>query len=229
VTVDEESDDELRGLFESEGRAPAPPADVRGRVASRLASTLATAPAGGRPLRAGSWGAPHVAAVVSAFAIGVTAGVFGSLALRPRPSPLAHDAAPSSFAPEAFAPFVTPSAPLSSAAPLLAPLPLAPHSSSASPTPLSAERPLRAEQALLDSARVALGRGDGAAALDAATVHARRFPHGELSEERDAIAVQALVLLGRGDEARARAERFRRAYPESALFPAIREALGSSP
>jgi outer membrane protein assembly factor BamD (BamD/ComL family) len=84
------------------------------------------------------------------------------------------------------------------------------------------------EQAVLDTARVALGREDGSAALAAADSHARRFPHGQLSEEREAIAIQALVLLHRDTDARARADRFVHTYPNSALMPAIEEAIRSA-
>jgi hypothetical protein len=80
---------------------------------------------------------------------------------------------------------------------------------------------LGAERALLDIARTALGRGDGANALANADDHARRFPRGALSEEREAIAVQALLLERRRQEAKDRAERFRRAYPKSILLPAV--------
>jgi outer membrane protein assembly factor BamD (BamD/ComL family) len=81
---------------------------------------------------------------------------------------------------------------------------------------------------ILDAARVALGREDAASALAATETHAQRFPRGQLSEEREAIAIQALVLLGRLPDARARTDRFARAYPTSALLPVLREALGDS-
>jgi hypothetical protein len=37
-----------------------------------------------------------------------------------------------------------------------------------------------------------------------------------LAQERDVLAIQALIALGRTDEARARRERFLAAYPGSA-------------
>ncbi|MEA2753386.1 MAG: hypothetical protein QOI41_7529 [Myxococcales bacterium] len=85
---------------------------------------------------------------------------------------------------------------------------------------------LAAERAALDVARTALGRGDGKNALVACDDHARRFPRGALSEEREAIAVQALVLEHRPDDARARAERFRKTHPRSILLPAVLAAAG---
>jgi hypothetical protein len=86
---------------------------------------------------------------------------------------------------------------------------------------------LTAERALLDPARTALGRGDGANALALAGKHEQRFPTGKLAEEREAIAVQALAALGRKDEARIRGERFLSRYPGSVLTPALRAALQS--
>jgi hypothetical protein len=88
---------------------------------------------------------------------------------------------------------------------------------------------LAAERAALDVARTALGRGDGANALAACDEHARKYPRGALAEEREAIAVQALVLEHRGDDARARAERFRKAHPRSILLPAVLAAAGIDP
>jgi TolA-binding protein len=80
---------------------------------------------------------------------------------------------------------------------------------------------LSAERAVLDVARTALGRGDAAHALASTEEHAKRFPRGALSEEREAIAVQALAQSGKPSEARARALRFKKDYPESILLPAV--------
>jgi hypothetical protein len=83
------------------------------------------------------------------------------------------------------------------------------------------------ERAILDPARTALGRGDGASALDGVKRHEQKFPRGQLTEEREAIAVQALVVLHRGDEARARGGRFLAKYPNSVLAPAVKAALAT--
>jgi hypothetical protein len=84
---------------------------------------------------------------------------------------------------------------------------------------------LSAEREMLDVARTALGRGDGKHALEAVDRHTRVFPRGQMSEEREAIAVQALAMLGRTDEASARGTRFRKRYPNSVLIPVIDAAL----
>ena len=83
---------------------------------------------------------------------------------------------------------------------------------------------LKAERAILDVARTALGRGDGENALAAGADHQRKFPNGALAEEREAIAVQALLLTNRNAEAEARVARFRVKYPASLLLPALEAA-----
>jgi hypothetical protein len=68
---------------------------------------------------------------------------------------------------------------------------------------------------LLQRAQDALGRGP-AQALDLINRHASRFPGSILGQEREVIAIDALVRLGRVGEARARAEAFAARFPTSA-------------
>jgi hypothetical protein len=68
---------------------------------------------------------------------------------------------------------------------------------------------------LLQDAQDAL-RSDPARALALANQHAQRAPRGALAQEREVIAIEALVKLGRRGEARQRAARFEAAYPNSA-------------
>ena len=114
----------------------------------------------------------------------------------------------------------------------LPPAVVASSSSSASPPAPSAEESpdvtLARERAILDVARTAVGPGDGAHALDAVERHQRDFPHGQLVEEREAIAIQALARLGRADEAWTRASRFHRRYPHSVLIPVVDAAVESA-
>jgi hypothetical protein len=91
------------------------------------------------------------------------------------------------------------------------------------------ESDLRAERALLDKARAALGRGENDACLASVKAHADSFPRGRLGEEREALAIKALVNLGRAGEARQRGARFRAHYPRSLLLPAVESALDSIP
>ena len=86
---------------------------------------------------------------------------------------------------------------------------------------------LARERALLDLARAAAARGEPALALAQAERHRQQFPQGRLAEEREAMAIRALLALGRGAEARARADAFRASYPNSFLTPVIDSALSA--
>jgi hypothetical protein len=98
--------------------------------------------------------------------------------------------------------------------------------SSRKPSVIDAPSPPADERSLLDLARSAIEREDGAAALDATAEHARKYPNGVLVQEREAITVRALVLLGRTEEARARVVRFRERFPDSMLLPALESNVG---
>jgi hypothetical protein len=85
------------------------------------------------------------------------------------------------------------------------------------------------ERALIERARTAGARGDTASMLEALDRHARDFPAGRLTEEREALAIQALVQSGRIDEARSRAVRFRARFPTSVFLAPVNAALGGHP
>jgi len=89
-------------------------------------------------------------------------------------------------------------------------------------------RSLAEQQALLDDARSALRRGDGSAALAALRSHIARFPETAFDEERQAVAIKALVLVGQLDAARQREAAFERRFPASLLRPSLRAAVGST-
>jgi hypothetical protein len=88
------------------------------------------------------------------------------------------------------------------------------------------------EAPLLRAANAALARGDGATALARLEEHAVRFPHGTLSEEREAARVFALCAGGRALEARAAAAAFVATNPRSPHAAQVRrscaERTGSS-
>jgi hypothetical protein len=88
---------------------------------------------------------------------------------------------------------------------------------------------LKDERALLDQARSALTQGDGASALARTDEHARRFATPQLAEERETIAIQALVVQGRFADARDRAARFEAVTPDSLFRPAVEAVLASIP
>jgi len=80
---------------------------------------------------------------------------------------------------------------------------------------------------LLQQARALLGTSP-AEALTLAREHAARFPSSAFAQEREMIAITALVRLGRHQEAQARAEHFRRTYPTSAHLRQL-EKLAPAP
>ncbi|MBX3201256.1 MAG: hypothetical protein KF894_24175, partial [Labilithrix sp.] len=71
-----------------------------------------------------------------------------------------------------------------------------------------------AEVRLLERAQDAL-RARPAEALALADDHARRFPTGMLAQEREVIAIEALMKTGRTSDANARASRFKARFPGS--------------
>jgi hypothetical protein len=103
------------------------------------------------------------------------------------------------------------------AATLEPPAPLAPPAPRA-PSPADAAR---AELRLLTQARAAVLHEDYAAALPPLAEHARRFRHGRLAEEREALRVKALAGLGRDREAERAAAAFEARFPRSPLVSAV--------
>lgn len=220
----------LASLFDAERRRGGPPPDTRDRVRGRLTASLGAA-AGSRAGDVGPRGAAGTAhalggitgralAVLGALVVG---GAIGAAAMStfspprivyvdrvvtaPAPTRTERTAEPTAE------PTVSTPAPSASAPPILHP---------ADP---GRDDTLARERAMLDVARSALSSGEAARALDAVERHAREFPKGKMSEEREAIAVQALVKLGRRDAAGARGAAFRKHYPSSVLAPVIDAAL----
>jgi hypothetical protein len=74
---------------------------------------------------------------------------------------------------------------------------------------------LREENRMLGEARDALRRGDAAGALARLEEVRARFPDGEMIQEREALAIDALYRTGQRAAASARAAAFLRAYPTS--------------
>lgn len=91
------------------------------------------------------------------------------------------------------------------------------------------DRLLEKENALITRAQSALARREAKLAIGALEAHAARFDKGQLSEEREALWVQALAMAGESEAARARAERFKKRYPRSMLMPAVDAALRGTP
>ncbi|MDC0679949.1 RNA polymerase sigma factor [Sorangium atrum] len=83
------------------------------------------------------------------------------------------------------------------------------------------------ESALLSSAGLALSEGKATEALEVLALHERSYPRSPRVQLREALAIQALVQAGRRADARARAERFRAAFPHAVFLPAIEAAVNS--
>ncbi len=84
-----------------------------------------------------------------------------------------------------------------------------------------------AEVSLVSRAQTA-ARTSPAEALRLCEEHARRYPRGSLAQEREALAIEALVGLARREDAKARATRFKAAFPSSGHLRKL-EAMGVLP
>jgi len=84
------------------------------------------------------------------------------------------------------------------------------------------------EVAYLRRAQAALS-ANPTRALALADDHPSRFPDGVLAQEREVIAIDALVKLRRTTEARARVAAFRVRYPSSAHLARVLSAVGDVP
>ncbi|WP_394842796.1 hypothetical protein LZC95_37710 [Pendulispora brunnea] len=80
------------------------------------------------------------------------------------------------------------------------------------------------ERALVETARAALARADAPHALVVLERHAHDFPNGSFAEEREALAIQALVKTGDVAAAKTRGDRFRQHYPRSLFMPVVNDA-----
>jgi len=89
---------------------------------------------------------------------------------------------------------------------------------------LSASK-LDAESALLRRAREKLENGDPKGSLDDIASMANRFPRGELAQEREVVAIQALLALGQRAAAATRTAAFLRTHPSSPYADSLRQAL----
>jgi hypothetical protein len=82
-----------------------------------------------------------------------------------------------------------------------------------------------AELELMRSAHVAYARHDFTSALLLAGEHARRFPGGLLTEEREALRVRSLLGAGRLAEARRAAASFATRFPRSVLVHRLEDEV----
>jgi hypothetical protein len=217
--------DEVRRLLEIEKSAPPESDEVRTRVVARAAIAFRDAGvASVRPLFRRR--VPLLAA--AAFAVLVALGAFaayrwvGTSVRATEPSGASHAIASAPVSVSRAKDPPGPSAQGAAAAEAPASPVRASEPSAAARRP-SPDETYALELALLQRARAAVAKGNHSTALDAIAEHQRRFPMGRLREEREALRVKALAGLGRKDEARRAAERFRSEFPRSVLSSSIEQ------
>jgi hypothetical protein len=98
----------------------------------------------------------------------------------------------------------------------------------ASASPPSADSSIVEEAKLLETARSFLGDSP-ALALDLTVQHQRLYPAGQLSAEREFVAVEALLRLGRRQEAERRAAPRLEQSPDSLYARRLRQLLAPAP
>lgn len=204
------------------------PVDVDAGLARLLAATAAgaataaAAQAAAAPAGSGAGSGIVLAAakgaVLGLLAVGVVSVATAVMDAAPPPAPSAQVAPPTS----PRAPLLAPSAPEPTAS--------ASTTASAAPAPpASVARPSRrllAEEVQhLGELRERLDASPDDVLAEAER-GGRAFPGGALGQEREALAIEALVRLGRKAEARARAAEFAARYPRSPLLPKVRGLVG---
>jgi len=246
---------EAKALLDLARGADDPSGADRARVRSAVAARVAIGAAAGAAVTAATTtsvaGAGAAAGAVAAplglgmkilFAIGAAAAVgMGAVTYvdskppAPRPSATASQVAPRD-PPRAALPSATsaqpPRAPAPSPSQEPEPAPSVSATARVSPSapaaaPSSSVPSVTREVELLAEAQSAINAGDGARALVLLDEHARRFPSGAMSQEREAARVFALCALGRTGEARAAAERFLSAFPTSPQAARVRASCGA--
>lgn len=216
---------EARSLLQAARRPRPIPTDVRARSATRVAALVAPAAIG-----AASW--KILAKKIFGLAAFTAAGAGIGLAMwtyahrddRGRVEPtttITSQKAPTTTTPQS----PTPPAPTTSASTMTTnepaastptPTTTATPTTSVKPTTSASVDVLAEETKLLDVARAEVD-SDPAGALTVLDEHRAKFPSGKLSAEREYLAIEALVHLGRKDEAKARADSFSKRWPESPL------------
>lgn len=88
---------------------------------------------------------------------------------------------------------------------------------------------VRAELHLMQRAHAAYKRTDYSAALALLAAHARKFPHGSLAEQREALRVRSLVGAGRSEEARRATAAFAARFPRSVLLSRLDAPEATAP
>lgn len=232
------SDAVVRAL-KTEASRPAPSAAVLAQASRRLQTSLEAAALGGTLSPSGFFSA-GLAKLAVVFALGVGVGGVGGITLYASRRPSSSFTAPSE--PERSRLPSTTAAPSGldapderrpeTASPAAPPAAVPPHEEPAKtlgkiPTPTTSSA--QAERLLIERATIALGRGEAQAALTACDEHQRRFKQGLFIEERESLAIRALLGLGRDAEAQRRAAAFHQRFPDSMQRAVIDDSFRNGP
>ncbi len=225
--LEEGASPELRSLLES-ARADEPTKEQLASVAARLGpllvvpaaaavvaapSSAAAASASASVAQAGAVATKTGLAVKVLVTVGTVAAVGGAFQAG---RVYEEKVAPAKKVIVVEKPVLVPApAPVPDPAPVVEPEPAAPEAPKPAVRAATPPRP-EAEAAMLEQAMSALQAGDAAKALKLCERHQRELgANGLLVQEREVIAIEALVKLGRAAEAKARAEKFKKAFPTS--------------
>jgi hypothetical protein len=211
------------GLGELQGAAPA-----QGVAPAELAGSQPLGAALGKATLAklgGSWSAKLLVAGAAALA---GAGLWWGIGRPATPPPAPIEAAAPVSGPALAPPHAEP-------LPAASPVPGATAAevdarepSPAAPNARAARRaaprvPPPDELSLINQAQALRARP--AEALRVLAEHAKWYPQGMLSQEREVLAIEALVQAGKLDQARARAARLEASHPSSVHLPRVRSLL----
>jgi hypothetical protein len=202
----------------------APARAVQQRMLAQLEQTIARTRGGveSAPAGRGTWVVWGSGALGCATLLGTLSWLAAPSAESPaRPEP--ERRTPLAAAPEPAAVPVLPAAPQADATPAapVKPAERAPRATSAAPP-----APLEELKLLTRARRVLPARPEAALAL--AQEHARLYARGAFAEEREVLAIEALVKLGRASEAERRAHLFLRRFPASSQRPRLETWVGQS-
>lgn len=212
---------------------PAPSAATTAKVLGRIGHTMTVAPVVGAALTAKT----VVALIALGAAPGLVAGfVVGRTTATTTPQVELAAAPPPA---EAIAPTSPPPSAAEAPKPEEAPAPARPTRDPPRAPRIDPQRPAPAEPAapapgnegrqLIEGARTAMMKSQAQQALTLLREHGEQFPDSQLAEERVSLEVQALLMAGRGADAREAAKRFAARWPNSVFAPVVDAALSTLP
>jgi hypothetical protein len=200
---------------------PPPPPPAGAAQAAKLGAALAGAK--GLALVKGSVLAVAAAAILA----GAGAGAL-YVAQTETPKPAVSGVLPAEPLAKSPSSTIVVTAPSADLVPLPSSVPPVPSAHSKPTSPMASAQEVAdpaLEAPLLRSAQDAL-RTNPSETLAKTQEHARKYPRGLLVQEREVMAIEALLKLGRRDEAASRAERFSRSFPGSTHQRRIDALLG---